>query len=164
MVTAVTAAAMWLFEFSVAHLCSQHCSRRARLQPFTQIHCLSLRLNIHIRPAHEHAKHQEYRTCHRLSGSCMCFQPGIPKIKQITISDSKHPNWDGREEKICYFSHTYIFFLLFFPGICLIPLPVRLIGLQQWQGLLFWWCTPPPLLCHMKALVCSLVLSTHHPF
>lgn len=78
----------------------------ARLKPYTQIHCLSLTLSIHIRPAHEHAKHREYRTCHCLSASCMCSQPGFPKIKQIIITECNHPRQrkGGKKRAI---SHTY---------------------------------------------------------
>lgn len=117
-VTAVTSAAMWLFEFSMAHFCSN--SRRARLWTSSHIHCLSLRLSIHIRPTQEHALHQEYRTCHRLSGPCVCLQAGIPKIKQIIIADSSQPNHAGREENMWFLTHCFqsmSFFVLILPNL-----------------------------------------------
>lgn len=72
----------------------------------------------------------------------MCFQPGIPKIKQIIIYDSNHLNQDGREENMRFSSHTEYKVLFCLCWICLIPLPVSLIGCQQWGGLLFchFWC------------------------
>lgn len=86
--------------------------------PLSTYTCLSLRLSAHIRPTHKHAKHQEERTCHCLSASCMCFQPGLPKIKQIIITDSNHWNQEGMKENAQFLSQSLCFFPL---SLCSIP-------------------------------------------
>lgn len=160
---------MWLFESSVAHLCSNTVAVEPGFSPAPRYSVCLLDLASTSDLQHEYALHQEYRTCHCLSGPCMRFQPGIPKIKHIIITDANHPNQDGREEKMRYSSHikSKVFFGLCW--ICLIPLPVSLLGSQQWGGLLFFqfcccvYCnTQPPL--PLLAAIQHWSAAPHYPF
>lgn len=77
----VTCTAMWLFKFIMDHFYSNAAAAKAGILPCTQTQRLSFMLSVHIRPAHEHAKRCKRKTCHCLSASCMCLQPGFPQNK-----------------------------------------------------------------------------------
>lgn len=73
---------------------------------------LSLRLSVHIRPAHEHEQRSAPGGTQEPVTACLWplhvlpARRPPPKIKQIIITDSNHPNRGGGEENMRRSSHV----------------------------------------------------------